>query len=172
MVAALAAGVLILMVVVLAIPGYGTAATPIAGKWKGAFSGGPQDISFTVKGSRKRIVSLSSTRFYFNRTGCRITWVRALNETARIGRSGRFRGSSRFRVSGVKRKVKLQFSGRFVSHREARGTVTFRHRSCGKRSARFVAYSQRPSKPEEPPKPCVWIPLPDGSGYICVRSAA
>lgn len=92
----------------------------------------------------------------------------------RIGGRGRFSGTRSLPLRGSSRNFKVKVSGRFTARRKARGTITWLFPGCNSTRRKWGATGPRryPSGDDDDGggggDVCIWIPLPDGSGFICV----
>jgi hypothetical protein len=95
----------------------------------------------------------------------------------RITSRGRLSGSRRFPLKGSDRKFRVKVTGRFTRRRKARGVITWYFPGCRPAPRKWGATGPRryPSGDDGGGgggggggDACIWIPLPDGSGFICV----
>jgi hypothetical protein len=164
-------GVLLVTVLILGLSGPAAhAARPNPGLWYGSA------VTFGVKrgGNGFRVVrfrtnyslgcpSAASGGFHLHRVS-RVSF--------RVGREGRFAGSRRFPLKGSDRHFRVKVSGRFTRRRKARGVITWYFPGCTPTPRRWGATGPRryPNGNGDDVNDgvCIWIPLPDGSGFICV----
>jgi hypothetical protein len=144
-------------------------ARPNPGAWKGA------KVAFHVK---RGSGGLRVVRFRTTYTlGCQTPASggrqhRIARLSFRISRRGRFGGSRRLPLKGSNRTFTARVSGRFIGRRQARGTINWIFPGCRPTRRKWSA-----TGPIVWPNSggdnvgddfCIWIPLADGSGFICV----
>ena len=80
-------------------------------------------------------------------------------------------------ISGLGRMLTVSLSGRFGSRTRASGSLLWSLQGCGTQLDQWRAYGPATKHKKKgggggggggSPGGCIWIPLPDGSGFICV----
>jgi hypothetical protein len=100
---------------------------------------------------------------------------RVAHMSFRIGPKGRFAGRRRFALRGSNRSFTARVTGQFTGRRHARGVITWLFPGCRPTPRRWNATGPLFNIEDDGGGGggggggvCIWIPLPDGSGSICV----
>lgn len=175
------AALVLVLAVALAVPATGMGARPNPGKWDSM--DWSRDFNFIVKGKKHpRIANFNPQwRMYWTcpDTGEEV-WTEVSGLGARVARGGGFSSSATMFVSGLGRMLTVNLSGRFGSRTRASGSLLWSLQGCGTQLDQWSAYGPATKHKKKKgggggggggggsPGGCIWIPLPDGSGFICV----